>query len=675
MTFSLNKEVLTFGYLLVVCFAFGQDIILKRNGDEISAKVIEVSATEVKFKRPEFLSGPTVVIEKALVFSIKYESGKKEVFEELDAKSLAVITKTFNINGTILTKEGEEIGAKILEISEKEIKYKRLDYLSGPIISLKKSETFSITYENGKKQTFDDLNNSKQNNYSSKIHFYNSDRLKVAGLYIPKTEEEKSKFTTVYTTSENNLSSFQNVTIMFTGQSAMSCYPDGECFDLEKKYKSSIHALMQEKLANDYFLANFYDYKLGPPEKFSNSCVLEYNFVMAGYSWTKADRQKQPDFVVYQLNVLAPSGEKIRTYYQYIYLHSAEYMSTMQALNNKDMIYTIYMLCTMDYAFSSLLNKFLNDDYGQAALAKYAEKQKAAVPEKHYADFSKAQTRLFEIVQNKKILAQELSGLGVKIENISDGKTLIDARMTQTAFSTIDPTSKLAGYADLAQAGIGLVNLISANNERRKLEEKTALVNKLSNGYNYLVREEERISKSLNSELTNGPAIQLFPSNPELNKSVEKYLDEIKQKTAEANNNINQEFSQTSQDFMNLTNEISNQQQAKMAAQSSAKNSSANNAQYNAAAAKQCADNTKETWKGTEEYKKFDKSKNSVTTFSQADAEQAKGKLAELVLQNCSGYLPPNEIAMWTNMKNTCYQTATQLRNGGVRVDYSPNSK
>lgn len=49
----------------------------------------------------------------------------------------------------ITKKSGEDIKAKISEITTKEVKYKRFDNLNGPIYSIDKSEVLLIKYENG----------------------------------------------------------------------------------------------------------------------------------------------------------------------------------------------------------------------------------------------------------------------------------------------------------------------------------------------------------------------------------------------------------------------------------------------------------------------------------------------------------------------------------------------
>ncbi len=80
-TKNLNKAVLS------LCLAFGfcglinaQDKITFKNGDEISAKVLEVNITQIKYKQADNLTGPTHTVYKSDVFLIKYENGSKDVF-------------------------------------------------------------------------------------------------------------------------------------------------------------------------------------------------------------------------------------------------------------------------------------------------------------------------------------------------------------------------------------------------------------------------------------------------------------------------------------------------------------------------------------------------------------------------------------------------------------------
>ena len=78
---NLNKRVVIL-CLIVLCFANNkaQDKLTLNNGDEVNAKVLEITDSEIKFKKSDNLTGPTRVINKSDVFSIKYENGTKDFF-------------------------------------------------------------------------------------------------------------------------------------------------------------------------------------------------------------------------------------------------------------------------------------------------------------------------------------------------------------------------------------------------------------------------------------------------------------------------------------------------------------------------------------------------------------------------------------------------------------------
>ncbi|TCC98393.1 outer membrane beta-barrel protein [Pedobacter hiemivivus] len=49
----------------------------------------------------------------------------------------------------------EEVKAKVLDVEESVIKYKKIDFQDGPTYSIKKSDVFMIIYKNGKRETFE----------------------------------------------------------------------------------------------------------------------------------------------------------------------------------------------------------------------------------------------------------------------------------------------------------------------------------------------------------------------------------------------------------------------------------------------------------------------------------------------------------------------------------------
>ena len=59
---------------------FSQDQIIKRNGQVIKAKVIEVGTSEIKYKLPDNIDGPLYAIDKNNVAKIMYENGHVDNF-------------------------------------------------------------------------------------------------------------------------------------------------------------------------------------------------------------------------------------------------------------------------------------------------------------------------------------------------------------------------------------------------------------------------------------------------------------------------------------------------------------------------------------------------------------------------------------------------------------------
>jgi hypothetical protein len=72
---------------LIVClwasYIYAQDLIVLRDGNIIEAKVTEITPTEIKYKRSNNLNGPTIVIYKDDVLSIRYENRTVEIINPL----------------------------------------------------------------------------------------------------------------------------------------------------------------------------------------------------------------------------------------------------------------------------------------------------------------------------------------------------------------------------------------------------------------------------------------------------------------------------------------------------------------------------------------------------------------------------------------------------------------
>lgn len=77
----LTRSYLVLLLLLISSAVLAQDLIIKKDGTEISAKVVEVEDLKVRYRRfDQGTTGPVYSITKAEIFMIRYEDGTKDVF-------------------------------------------------------------------------------------------------------------------------------------------------------------------------------------------------------------------------------------------------------------------------------------------------------------------------------------------------------------------------------------------------------------------------------------------------------------------------------------------------------------------------------------------------------------------------------------------------------------------
>ena len=68
-----------FGSLVV---SQAQDLITTKKGEDIQAKILEISSNEIKYKRYSNLDGPSYIISTSEVLMVRYENGEKDIFNE-----------------------------------------------------------------------------------------------------------------------------------------------------------------------------------------------------------------------------------------------------------------------------------------------------------------------------------------------------------------------------------------------------------------------------------------------------------------------------------------------------------------------------------------------------------------------------------------------------------------
>ncbi len=82
------KALFTVFMLLLAYYSQAQDVLIKTDKSEINAKVIEITGSDIKYKKWENLEGPIYNIGKSAVFMIIYANGQREIISEAGAAAV-----------------------------------------------------------------------------------------------------------------------------------------------------------------------------------------------------------------------------------------------------------------------------------------------------------------------------------------------------------------------------------------------------------------------------------------------------------------------------------------------------------------------------------------------------------------------------------------------------------
>ena len=86
---------------------------------------------------------------------------------------LLLVPKYFLAQDVIVMRSGEEIQAKILEVNETEVKYKKFDYQDGPTFIVSKSKIFMIKYGDGSKDVFSETTSTENADKNDSAYGHN----------------------------------------------------------------------------------------------------------------------------------------------------------------------------------------------------------------------------------------------------------------------------------------------------------------------------------------------------------------------------------------------------------------------------------------------------------------------------------------------------------------------
>lgn len=75
----MKRLLLVLASMATVASTIAQDVLVKRDGEEIQCRILEVSTNKVKYKQWKNQDGPTFVEKKSDILMLKYENGTKEV--------------------------------------------------------------------------------------------------------------------------------------------------------------------------------------------------------------------------------------------------------------------------------------------------------------------------------------------------------------------------------------------------------------------------------------------------------------------------------------------------------------------------------------------------------------------------------------------------------------------
>lgn len=143
------KNLFLFAFLLlgISQLAFSQDLIIKKSGEEIKARVKEITPTEVRYKRFDYLDGPDFVLSPADLFMIKFENGIKQVFSEAKPAQAIPVNPQPHMPVTVAPPqpaeplapaaqqlEGPRIGATLIGPGELADRLEN-DYSAGPLVT------------------------------------------------------------------------------------------------------------------------------------------------------------------------------------------------------------------------------------------------------------------------------------------------------------------------------------------------------------------------------------------------------------------------------------------------------------------------------------------------------------------------------------------------------------
>ena len=77
---------------------FSQDMITLKTSEDIESKVLEITNTEIKYKKSDNMNGPIFTLQKSDVLMIRYENGTKDIFNKEKVEGLTATPEAVEVD-------------------------------------------------------------------------------------------------------------------------------------------------------------------------------------------------------------------------------------------------------------------------------------------------------------------------------------------------------------------------------------------------------------------------------------------------------------------------------------------------------------------------------------------------------------------------------------------------
>lgn len=118
---TLKRLFVIISLLCIAGVASAQDVIVKKDNTTILSKVIEVSSSEIKYKKWSNQDGPIYSISRSDIISINYQNGDVEKFENSSSNPIIIQQNNSSKNG-YMERDGNGLELDGRELSDAEVR-------------------------------------------------------------------------------------------------------------------------------------------------------------------------------------------------------------------------------------------------------------------------------------------------------------------------------------------------------------------------------------------------------------------------------------------------------------------------------------------------------------------------------------------------------------------------